>query len=497
LQLLIFLLLPWLLFTSVPETTIIDENSLGNRIALSFVGPGSFVPTEEQLSFAETVGIDLLEISDPSQIGHLPADRFFLLFDANLKFLTPHRLLNEKDAIAGQVLENIRMITNHYPNRIAAVNLFRYPDDQSERFSQAASLIADSIRHQIDLPLYYQSGFPVPGEVPGGFDFTANRLQAETALPESPSQVVFFDPSDQSGESLAALAQILNRSLEFDESIVIIPGGWFFSVTESNPDLAVIFSDYFDGQDVHFPLPAEENSLPPLNWSVLILLVIWISIAVHNRYQPIYLPVISRYFFNHTFFVADVMQGRFRSMPAGIILMSLHCVITGLFLFTVGQSALSPAGREVLANYFPGIILNGYELASLFVIGILAGLLLKSISLSWIYILNKEIKNFIQVINLYSWPLILNLILVSSIVYLAVLEVNQGWIYGFSVLFLLVWFMSFNAAAIAGARYLEKNRILNIFLTVGIHLIVITSILLFVLFTPEFLEPFLLAVSIP
>ncbi len=496
-QLLIFLFLPWLLFEIVPNTGISDENELGNRIALSFVEPKSFIPSDNQLSTAQSIGIDLLEISDPSEIGNHPAESFYFLLDGGITFPTIHKLQSEKSDLAVELLEKYRGISDRYPGKIAAFSIFRFPSDQSEGFLPIASSIADSIQQNINIPLFYQSAYPIISEIPEGFNFASTRILGGSELPPMISQVTFFTPSDYDDISLITLQEILNETLEFEDSIVIIPAAWFFEITERQPDLGLIFSDYFEGHEVTFPLPAKPDPLPPLNWSIVLLFVIWGGFFIHYRYQPICLSVSLRYLFNHTFFVADVMHGRFRNISAGLILIGHHAMITGLFLFTTGQYALTDSGKQVLSAYFPGMIFSGFELLSLFVIGILFSLLLNLFSLSWIYILNKQIKNFSQVVNLYSWPLVLNLPVITLIVYLSALDVNHIWILGSSVVFLLVWFMSFNTAAIAGVRYLDKYRALNVFLTIGLHFMFMSAIIVFVIFTPAVLEPLIFAVSIP
>ncbi len=496
-QLLIFLFLPWFLFTPAPETGISNGNGLGNRIALSFVDSGTFVPTGDQLSAANSAGIDLLEISDPAEIGHHAAEPFYFLLDGGVRYPTTHQLRSEKNELTGQLLENYRTVSDRYPGKIAAFSLFRFPADQSPDFHPIASEIADSIQQHIGIPLYYQSSFPIISDIPQGFNFASGRIPGGSELPPVSSQVIYFTPSDHDDVSLITLQEILNKTLVSDESIVIIPAAWFFEITERQPDLSLIFSDYLDGKEVMFPLPEEPASLPPLNWSIVLLFAIWAAFFIQYRYQPVCLSVTMRYLFNHTFFIADVMQGRFRNMSAGLIMLGHHAVMTGLFLFTAAGFILSDSGLRVLSSHFPRIIFSGFELLSLFVIGILFSLLVKLCSLSWIYILNKQIKNFSQVVNLYCWPLALNLPVVTLLVYLVVLDINSIWILVSSVTFLLVWFMSFNTAAIAGARYLEKNRVLNVFLTAGLHFMIISAIIAFVIFTPAVLEPVLLAVSIP
>jgi hypothetical protein len=53
--------------------------------------------------------------------------------------------------------------------------------------------------------------------------------------------------------------------------------------------------------------------------------------------------------------------------------------------------------------------------------------------------------------------------------------------------------MSFNIAAIDGARSLERRKILNILLTFGLHTVLIIGLIFYTIMTPEIYETLELA----
>jgi len=500
LQLIILLILSWLIQPAAITASAFqdDDNSEpGRQIALSFTNYQEFIPTEQQLSTARAIGIQLLEISDPAQIGNHPIDGFFILAGSKIRFPTVHNLRNQREEILQQAEEQFRKISGQYPGRVAAFSLFYYPADHRSAFTDAASVIADSLATLINPPLYYQSARPYPGTMPNSVDFISARIQASEYSELSTLPVIYFEPHKSAKQSLIVLEQILNQSLDETDRVVILPAAWFFERIEYMPDLAVIFENYLAGEEITFPLPEDRDTLPPMNWAVLVLLVIWGSFVLHFKYQPMFFGMVMRYFFHHKFFVADIIENRIRNISSGITLLIQHVFITGLFFYSFAEILMSSTGIAALTHHYPGIIIQNFEAVSFFAIGIFIALFSHAVSIFWIYLFTKSTSHIRQVINLYSWPLILNLFIVTLMVFLANLNAAFTWALITSVLFLLVWFFSFNIAAINAAKYLEKYRILTILLTVGLHVVLLTSVVILALFAPEIFEPVELAISLP
>lgn len=499
-QLIILLFFSWLI---QPASTTAyafqdDDNSEPARqIALSFTNNQGFIPSENQLATARDIGIQLLEISDPAQIGNQPIGGFFILAGSGIRFPTVHNLRNQCEEYIGQAEEQFQITSGQYPGQVAAFSLFYYPADHRNAFTEAASLIADSVATLINPPLYYQSARPYPGPLPSSVNFISARIQSSeySEIPSLP--VLYFEPHESARQSLIVLEQIFTQSFDETDRIVIIPADWFFERIEHQPDLAVIFENYLAGEEVTFPLPEEKSTLPPMNWAVLVLFMIWGSFILHYKFQPMFSGMVVRYFFHHKFFVADIIENRIRNISSGITLLIQHVFVTGLFFYSFAEILISSTGIAVLTHHYPGIVIEHFEAASFFVIGIFIALFSHVVSIFWIYLFTKSVRHLGQVINLYSWPLILNLFVVTLMVFLANLNTAIGWALITSVMFLMVWFFSFNIAAINTAKYLEKYRVLTILLTVGLHVILLTSVGILALFTPEIFEPVELAITLP
>lgn len=493
------LLLSWLIIAPGQPFSAFDyenEEEIGRQIALSFINSDGFQPSEDQLNAAREIGINLVELSVPSQVGNLPMDRFNLLLSSELRFSTVHQIETGKTDIIRSINQQYRAMSDVYPGRIAAISLFYLPADYRESFKRAVAPIADSLTAEIGKPLYYQSAKTTARQLPGSISFKSQKTNISDAE-NPPFPVVYFQPGKDIPETLVALQEILNQSLQLQESLIIIPADWFFERLSRQPDLAVLFTSYLDGNEVQFPLPAAEDSLPAIHFGVVFLLIIWASFIVHYRYQPLFRGFVARYFFNHSFLVADLMENRIRNLSSGVILLIQHSFIVGLFFYTFSKMLFTETGFNALSYHFPGIMISGFEAESFFVIGIILAAISHLISIFWIYFLNKELKHVSQPVNLYCWILTLNLLVVTILVFMQLQQVSIGWTLIVGFLFLLIWFFSFNFAAIDAAKYLTKRRILNIFLTVGLHAVLLISALIFVLFIPGFYEAVELAIWLP
>ncbi|MEX2457092.1 MAG: hypothetical protein WD381_07240, partial [Balneolaceae bacterium] len=304
-------------------------------------------------------------------------------------------------------------------------------------------------------------------------------------------------PGDDERQTLLTLEKQLNESLRFDDSLIILPAEWLLNKLEENPDFQFIIQKYLNGEQVTIPLPNQSADNPGVNWSVLLLFLIWISFVLHYKYQPVYSQSAARYFTNHTFFVTDIMENRLRNPLPGIYLLLQHALITGLFFYVSAQVLFSENGLQILAHHFPSIIWLESVLGSFFLIGIILALILQSVSILWIYLLNNKLRYFSQVINLYSWPLHINLFSVTLLVMFNQVGFGEKWIMALGIIFGLVWFFSFNIAAIDGAKFLDKYRILYLLATVGLHVLIVVIIIWFVLFSASITDPFRFAISAP
>lgn len=488
-------LLFWLFLSSaISPVSFGQTDDLGNRMAISFFDENSRAIAQEDLETFLSAGISIAELPGLRTTSHLSFDAFNLFLRNPLKYPTAYRLDTDKEKLMQEVLSLYREVNNSYPGNIAAISLFSYPNEDDPRFFAASSAFADTLSRHVSTPLYYNSSKPEPELLPNNVDFAVGRVSADvyTGVIEN-VQAVYFHPSYNKTEDFRVLEQLLNQTVQQPSSIIIVPAEWLLEKLNRVEGFDRILELHMQGDLVELPLPDSESTMPPVNWSVVLLVLIWISFLIHYRNQPGYSAILTRYFTGHSFFVADVMEHRLRNSAPGLIILFQHSLLSGLALYIISDTYFSNLGLDALTLYFPGIIIEGYEYVSFFMLGTLIAMLSHLVSVFWIYILNKQTSHISQVLNLYSWPLHINLILVTMLVFFHQSRADSTFILATLIAFVAVWYMAFNLAAIDCVRFLEKYKAANFLLTVILHILVITGLLVWLFKSPSVIEPVRLA----
>lgn len=468
-----------------------------HRIALSF-SDDAFTPDRNQLAMTEDMGITLFEVSDPAMLQSLQAPGYRFLLDAGPEFSVPGLLSTQFEEEASRIAQTIRSFqqTDGNDDRIAAISVLKYPFETHPRFPRVSASLSDTLQSLFPYPLYYHSAYTVLDQAPAGYGFQSHRADHRQPVTASGS-VLHFVPSEDHYQSISYLNDIMNYQLSYSESLLVIPAGWFYEQINENQELRFIFQDFIAGNQVTFPMPKKTADAPFVNWSVILLMLIWGSFALHYRYQPIYSQSMTRYFTNHPFFVNDVLENRMRNVLPGFILLIQHALLTGLFVFACVEVVVSNLGLGILNHHFQAIMMMDNTLLSLFLTGILIALLLKVLSVLWIFLANKKLTSFSQILNLYSWPMHLNLLVVTFLIVFNRVGFGETWILVLGAFFVLIWFFSFNIAAIDSSKFLDDGRLLFLSGTVGIHVLLVIGILIYLLYTPAIIEPILFAIELP
>lgn len=493
-----FFLFGLIFFSTTEPSAGFPQSEPEHRIALSVHHSNHSILTSERLDQIREMGIDLLEISFPTSVPVSALDRFYLLLDSEIHFTTEYQLFTDHEPIINSVLLTYSSVPTQLRQNIAAIKVFDFPADYRSSFPASSDSLLSQLATSVDKPLYYQSGFSVPDFPVQQIDFFAGRIsvQSDSAI-EPYSSVTRFEPTANPAESLQALERILNLSLNESESLIIIPAGWFLNRLESQASFSTIISSYLKGESVDFPLPAENaESLAP-NWPIILLLLIWASFILQYKFQPTYKATLPRYFFYHSFFVHDVIQQRIRNVTPGVIILLQFSILTGFLFYLVGDGFISDTGLDSLSYHYPFFFYPGFEKLSIFIIGVLFALISNIISIAWLYLPNKKLKQLNQVINLYSWPLHINLIIVTAAVYFANVQSALNWTIAIVILYFFSWFSSFVTAAIDSAQFLNKLRTLNLILTIGLYFLFITALFLTVLWLPAIFQPLEMAFMLP
>ncbi|MFU8811969.1 MAG: hypothetical protein ACNA78_03320 [Balneolaceae bacterium] len=478
----------------VGEAAERDQRS-GNRLALSIAADSSPQQIEQQLQLASEMGILILEIEDVLPV-QLPDDHPFFFF---LSVGEPHATAafsqNRISGMAAGLQGRFNRLSGVYGDRVLAASLFHYPNSRHPEFPGIAAALTDSLELGNSTQRYYHTYFPAESALPP-FQFVSVQIQGSTG-DELSSPVAHFLPESSLRNDLQVLEKLLHASRSYENSVIVLPGKWTAALLQNRPEFKPIFQRYMNGDAFTFPLPAPGPADAGINMPVLLIFLMWAITALMLRFHPVFRQSNLRYFVHHSFFVEDVADQRYRHAMPGVYLALQHAIGVGLFCMILIQTVLSNNGLAILSDYFPVLFYTYSPSFSFFMMGFLAALLLTTISIAWIYLGNKELKQLHQAINFYAWPLQLNLIIITLVVVVSETGVGHRWLPTLGVLFLFIWFSSFNMAAFDSGRFLSSNRFLYLMGTVGLHVILIAGSILYLYLTPQILEPIRFALSVP
>lgn len=288
-----------------------------------------------------------------------------------------------------------------------------------------------------------------------------------------------FETSDSYAESLYRLKeQLINSELN-----LLLDGEWYKSLLDQNPDLKSTFEGTLGTDPNTIAVPDIPDQTPLIHWSVLVLVLLWISLAVNVATNPTYLETIPRYFTAHRFYVDDIMSYRERTSASALFLLLQHAVFGGLVIYILAKIFISDTGLEALYYHIPYIAVMGKNYFSLFVLSSVLVLIVELIALIWLYVPNKEMTHFNQGLNLFTSIFHLDFIIVTSIVTGYFGDWNTTLISILALSYLLIWFSSFNITAFDASKRLGMHRNSYLFKTIGLHTLVSgTLVILLIVF---------------
>ena len=456
--------------------------------------------TESQLQSFRNTGIRVIQIpvSAPASISELAgASNFRWIIEYQNPFYF-HDYISATDSL---IISDFRQsVGSRYSNSnlpLIAVNLFQYPFETDNSSTTFMTQLAGIAREYTDVPIFYVSGAKnerVP--IVSGFSFSSHAADVNDH-PSGSGFYHFYPDYNSDYASLSALKVLMEVSAATQvQSVILMPANWLLLTTERHPFLQTTITEFTNSGEVIFPLPADDDTTPPTNWAVILLMIVLGSYIVHFRYQPVYKKSISRYFTNHKFFVDDILEYRTRSFWPGIILLTQHAFLCGLVTYLASMIFFSGTGLQALFYHLPFLTLFGTSSFSFFIWGFLTASVLQIISVLWIFILNKKLKAVVQAIHLYCWPLHLNLLVVVLMVSIYSATPDSGLLRLLIFIFPAVWFISYNVAAIDAAKALRGASIVYLILTVGIHVLLISALIFYLFYTPLIYKLISLAVML-
>lgn len=398
----------------------------------------------------------------------------------------------------------MRRLSNHFGRReeVKAIGLVSFPGPSDEPFRKAlASFIQNLPGPARGKPHYYITARTAAGPIDSLFDFKIvyGADSSATARNEAGNTLYRYKPDPAEPLALRPVKQFLENTSGRPGQPVFFNGHLLKELVRAHPDFASIVRSYTSSRDPVFPLP-EQPPGPAFNVDdiiVFLLLMAWILFGLTYNYNPVYRKSFRRYFTGHTFFIQDIMDRHIRTLFSGFSILLQHAIAGGIVFFCLFHITFSPLGHRALLTHYPALAAFGTAPWSLLLWGILFTLLAQLVCIAWLWAANSGITHLSQVINLYPWPLQLNLITSTFTAAFFFGGENETAIYLFSAIFMIIFVSTFPLTVFDTLPHENKRPRLFVAGTVGLYIILLFGTAAWIAASPALVNVAALALELP
>jgi len=452
--------------------------------------PNNTQTAKAELKQFEKLGITILQIDAPlSPALWQAADSldFDVWGELGIRFPTATTFGSPDSALVAQI-QNRASAYLSQPS-VDAMGLFSFGATGESSFWEQLAPIASQIRANRSVRLYHSGYSPaVSDTIVSNFLIYNTHVTAATvdSISIPITQKVggyLYAPSTALSSYLYPLNQFIDKTALAPDIPILVQSDWLLVTLERHPQVADLLQDLAAESNPAFALPEEDLPKPQSSTlPIIVLLVVWGSIAFHYHSSPIYRKSIFRYFSAHKFFVNDIFQRHIRSPLPAIFIILQTALLTAASVFAAFSVAISETGLEALFFHFPILTIWGNSVFALFIWAISISLLLSLVSILWLYLSHKSIKSLTQIATIYAWPLQLTFLLSTITITLFASGAANYWIISGGILTVLVNILSFVIAAgdlnrfsRSTISFLLKTTVLYAFLWIGVATVILLN----------------------
>lgn len=493
-RILIFLLLLWVIPDATDAQNTASPENYPNRLALH-LNTANYNAEDLDLVRSAGFSIVVLDSLNSAEIDTLAED-FLIFYDIGIQYLLPSTITQQRESLIQGFKETVSGLSGEQLNRISAIGLFRLPME-SNTFHQFSEQVADTLHILMDKPLYYHSYSAEAATPSAAFDFVIAELFPEQNILETAaSPVTYFHPAEHYRSSILRLDQLLDRSLQFEQSTLILPFDWMLETLREQPGMAVMLHEYIKGDPVSLPLPASESSNYSANAHLIIFWILIVCLVILIKYHPVIPQFALRYYLNHYFFMQDIMEGRVRNPRGGLYFLAIHSLFTGLFIYIFLNIFYTEPGFNVLAHFADWAIWTRDPVLSFVIATVLVSVLIHIISVVWLYLFIKDIQHLYKAVNLYSWGLFAHILLTALLVGLSYFDPPLTIVYFIGGAYYAIWASGFLIASFHSTKKLERKRYIVLLSTFVIYLIIAIALIALPFQSDKLIEIFQLAYQV-
>ncbi|WP_148899327.1 hypothetical protein [Fodinibius salinus] len=446
----------------------------------------------QELEQFNDIGISILEVSPPlpsavwTKIDSLQLTVYGQL---NVRYPLTYTFSSTDSVSIQQFQQKISALISQ-PS-VKSIGLFSYGAIHRQSFQAAIAPFINQIKNVADVDIYgiLSPDQALPShELP--VDFMIRELVVSSKnldkLSVSPHPLIkgyHYIPSASLQDYLLPFKKVIEATPKSTEMpTILVKDDWLLSMLKSFPQSKSTFQSLTQKKDIVFPLPNRSIPAPKSSSSVVILLlIIWLSVGLHYRASPIYRKSLFRYFTGHQFFVNDVAKRHFRTpTPAIILLFQNACaLIIGTYISV--KTLTNPSGLSAFFHHLPGAATLGTSALGLgFWISIIS-LAIAVISILWLSLTGKQLSSPSQLATLYSWPLHINLLLITLAVVFFTSGSGTFIIISCTVCAILLQISCFIITALDVVTFNRSRRLLYLSSTIVIYVGLILTGLIWVI----------------
>jgi hypothetical protein len=448
------------------------------------------IPDDQQTALQhlqefQEMGISLVEIDEePSPAVWEAINNSGLSVYANLgiRFPVPETFANADSGLINHIQTKASAYLSQ--SSVQALGLFEYGATDDPAFNDAIRPFVQQLKKTEQIKIYYTDNRDLSRDSLivdfVMYDTTITSTSIESlSLPNQPEIGAFrFSPTGNLFGYVKPFKEFLNATSGIPQKPIFFRSDWLFSVTDKYPEFGSRLSSLSTDPEAVFALPQE--SIPAQKESpipIIVLLVVWGTVALHYNTSPLYRKSLFRYFVGHKFFIEDIFQRHIRSPYTALIIIFQNMLIVSAAVFATFSALWSPLGMEAFFYYFPSLGLFGNHPISLFVWTCLGILVFSLVCILWLFLFHKGLRSLTQVITIYAWPLQVNFIFGTVAIALFASESSNLLIIVFALLAITMTLLGFIFASIDAAKHLRKKSQLYLLGTSGIYLILLGAFL--------------------
>lgn len=461
--------------------SLTQQANAQNSLGIVWEVPADSAQVNEQLELFSELGVTHLEISHPvsgSIMELLEGSELAVLIRSGNRFLT----VSEISVQSGQLMENYIDFADQYRPylNVAGLGLLSHSHFENPLFSEVFNPIIDSLSTVSNKSFYY---------------FHREKWYS-FGNPQKPFGIFYSDRSYHPSDLLEFDSAMRSLIATNSDQLLFIRSSWFLEAVSQYPELSNSLTEYQEKNLWELPFPNTGNHEAPPNWMVLVLLLLWASLAIQVKYLPYVRSLIVRFYLAHRFYVDDILHYRERYLAPGILMMIKHAIFGGLVFYIVAQILLSDHGVEAFFHHLPFFAITGSSYFSFFFLGLILILFTQIFALLWLHLPAKSLDHFSQTVNLYAGSFYIDFLIITLMVTLFTAQIGASITLIFAALFILIWFLAFNLAAFDASRNMGGGRFLYLLLTIGLHTILSFTAILLILLNTNLIEILKLSISL-